>query len=82
MTFSRYAKAWAALVTSLLTAFLQFSALIPPGNAGLVAFGGAILTAVAVALVSNKIDGFNVDAFTADILHRMNDGQGVRNGES
>lgn len=60
MKLETYAKAWTALVMALLSAFAQFTPLASGGLSGLVALAGAVLTALAVFLVSNRLDGWNV----------------------
>ncbi|MEM8849244.1 MAG: hypothetical protein AAGE03_04330 [Pseudomonadota bacterium] len=61
MELSSFAKAWAALVTALLSAFAQFIPLVADGGlSGPVAVVGAILTALAVYAAANRLDGWNV----------------------
>ncbi|MBT8169878.1 hypothetical protein [Falsiruegeria litorea] len=68
MNFSLYAKALAALVVSMLTAFAQFTPLVSGGAGGIVAVVGAFLTALAVYFISNRHEGANVSEVAQQVI--------------
>jgi len=68
LILTRYAKAWAALVVGFLTAFAQFTPLATATSPAIVATIGAFLTALAVYLVANRVDGFNVNAIAQALI--------------
>lgn len=68
LIFTRYAKAWVALVTAFLAAFAQFTPLATATSPAIVATAGAFLTALAVYLVSNKVYGFNLNAIAQALI--------------
>lgn len=69
LIFTRYAKAWAALVIGLITVTAHAS---PFSDAAIdhvfISIGGTMIAVAAAYLVPNKIDGFNVDEIAQALL--------------
>lgn len=68
LIFTRYAKAWVALVVGFLSAIAQFTPLATASSPAIVATGGAFLTALAVYFVANRVHGFNVNAIAQALI--------------
>ena len=57
MKFAKYAKAYAALIGSILTALSGVTGLIPDGGKPYVTLALAVVTAIATARIPNEPEG-------------------------